>query len=175
MAVILETARLVIREWETEDLEAFFAMTGDPEVMRFIGNGRDFSEFEQARKLLERIREAYKSRGWSRWAVVEKSSGEVIGSCGFSLPYGTEELDFGYYFARESWGKGYATEAGRACIAYGFERLGFDEIPASVDVENRASIRVLEKLGFRFDRLRRFDGEPEDSAMYLLKKDDLAK
>ena len=69
--------------------------------------------------------------------------------------------------ARAHWGKGYATEAARACLRYGFERLGFEEIPASVDPRHLASRRVLEKLGFEYRGMRRFGDDDEDSAYYV--------
>jgi RimJ/RimL family protein N-acetyltransferase len=99
--------------------------------------------------------------------VVEKAGGEVVGSCGFGLPSDASEVEFGYVFGRAHWGKGYATEAALACMRYGFERLGFEEVVASVAPQNLASARVLEKVGFELRGMRRFDGEAEDSLYYL--------
>jgi len=170
MKTVLETERLVVREWEPEDAGAAFAMCGDAEVMRYIGDGRPWADEARARAWIESMCRAYAERGWSRWAVVEKASGEVVGSCGYGLPYGTDELDFGYMFGRAHWGKGYATEAARACLRYGFEELGFEEIPASVDPRHLASICILEKLGFEYRGMRRFGDDDEDSAHYVATK-----
>ena len=70
MKIILETERLVVREWETEDAGAAFAMCSDAEVMRFIGDGRPWADAAQASAWVERTRKSYAERGWSRWAVV---------------------------------------------------------------------------------------------------------
>jgi len=172
MKIVLETERLVVREWEPEDAGAAFAVCGDAEVMRYIGDGRPWADMRQSHEWIGRGREAYAARGWGRWAVVEKAGGEVVGSCGFGLPSDASEVEFGYVFGRAHWGKGYATEAARACLRYGFERLGFDEVIASVDPLNLPSAKVLEKVGFELRGLRRFGDEAEDSLYYLATKPD---
>ena len=168
--VILETERLVVREWTPEDEGALFEMCSVPEVMRYIGDGRAWTERGRARAWLERAMAGYRANGYGRWAVVEKASGRVVGSCGYSPLGDPPVLDFGYVFERASWGKGYATEAARACLRYGFEQLGFEEVVADTDVEHHASRRVLEKLGFEYRGMRRFDGDDEDSAVYVATK-----
>ena len=174
MATILETERLVLREWEPADAEALFRIVSDPEVMRYIDDGRPWADIARVRDWVERLQQSYRTRGYSRWAVVEKESGHAVGSCGFApLPSG--EIDFGYLFAPECWGRGYATEVGRATLRHGFERLGFTEVVASVAPEHTPSRRVLEKLGFRYRGLEVLEGDKDESAIYVATNPNIAE
>jgi RimJ/RimL family protein N-acetyltransferase len=144
---ILETTRLILATWTHADRDALFAIMRDPKVVRYIGNGRPFS-LEKVDDFLDWARTYQRENGFSRWKVMEKTSGEIVGSCGFARPYDTVEIELGYLFAQKSWGRGYATEIAGATLRYGFENLRFREIIAMTDLENIASQRVLEKLGF---------------------------
>lgn len=172
MEIIAETQRLLLREWEAGDAGVLFAMTGDAEVMLHIGDRRPWESVERAQAWLGRVADSYRTRGYGFWAVVEKSSGRAVGSCGFGPHQGTGGPEFGYLYARDRWGLGYATEAGREVLRHGFERLGFDEVVACTTPEHAASRRVLEKLGFEFVELRVLEGDAEDdeSAVYRLAK-----
>jgi RimJ/RimL family protein N-acetyltransferase len=167
MRAILETDRLILREWEPEDAEALFAMVGDPEVMRFMENGQPWASIERVRDWIARLNESYRTRGFSRWAVVEKESGRVVGSCGFAPLAWSGEIDFGYLLARDVWGRGYATEIGRATLRHGFEHFGFAEVTASVVPEHASSRRVLEKLGFVYKGLEVQPGDEDESVIYV--------
>lgn len=169
MNMILETERLLLREWEPGDAEALLSMVSDAEVMRFIGDGRPWEGVERVREWIGRIEESYRARGYGRWAVAERGGGRVVGSCGFQLQPWSGLTDFGYMFARGAWGRGYATEIGRAALAHGFERYGFAEVTASVAPGNEASRRVLEKLGFVYARTELLPGEDEESLIYVAK------
>jgi len=104
--------------------------------------------------------------GYARYAVLLRAAGKLIGFSGFKLIDGN--VDFGYRLAAEHWGSGYATEAGRAVIAYGFEQLGLKSIVATADMRNAGSIRVIEKLGFTFERT---DGLSDHAAArYVLER-----
>jgi ribosomal-protein-alanine N-acetyltransferase len=170
MIPILETERLVLREWTPEDVDVLFKMCSDAETMRHIGDGKAWQGVERARLWLERVTTAYAERGYGPWAVVEKATGKVVGSCGFSYIAALSEIDFGYVFAREHWGRGFATEAARAAFRDGFERLGFEEVTANTDVEHSVSRRVLEKLGFEYRGPRRYEGDEADSAFYTARR-----
>ena len=102
---------------------------------------------EKAREFLNWAIPYQSENGFCRWAVVERSSGEIIGSCGFAR-LATEEVEFGYLFARQVWGKGFATEAASACLKYGFEKIGFEKVIALTDVTHERSQNVLKKIGF---------------------------
>lgn len=162
---ILETDRLILREFVLADLDAFFRMVSDPDVTRFIGVGA--KTVEAARTVLvERTMQDYRKHGYGRWATVLKSTGDVIGFTGLKHLEEFGEVDLGYRFFKEHWGQGLATEASRAVLAYGFDRLGLERIAAFADIENKASIRVLEKLGFRFENFTTYWGH--DVARYVL-------
>lgn len=169
MRFILETERLVLRAWERDDVEPLLALTSDAETMRYIGNGKPW-DIARAREWLGWMEECYRERGFGRWAVVEKDGGRLVGSCGFYLVL--EKVDFGYMLARDCWGRGYATEVGRAALRHGFESLNFGEVVARTAPENQASRRVLEKLGFEFRGLVYHEFDCETVASYLLSRAD---
>lgn len=154
MAKILETERLILRHWEISDAEQLFDVCNDPDVMLHIGDGKPFENIERAKKFLDWAASYQKENGFCRWAVVEKSSEKIIGSCGFAR-LENDEIDLGYLFAKDSWGKGYATEAAGACLKFGFENLKFAKIIAMVDIDHIPSQKVLEKIGFKPNRVEK--------------------
>ncbi|HEX9960992.1 MAG TPA: GNAT family N-acetyltransferase [Pyrinomonadaceae bacterium] len=168
MNIILETDRLILREWTLGDAPELFEICRDAEVMFYIGTGKPYETIEEAEKFLRWAVEYQKANGFCRWAVVEKSSGKIVGSCGFAYPRGMPEPELGYLFGRGFWGKGFATEAARACLNYGFGKLDFREIIAITDLENTASRRVLEKIGFTRRGIEEIDGE--DNLIYLARR-----
>lgn len=173
MTFIIETERLALREWAASDAAALFALASDAEVMRYVGDGRPWADVARARAWLGWMADCYRQHGFGRWCVVEKTGGRVIGSCGFWPLVETGETDFGYLLARDCWGRGYASEAGRAALRHGFERLCFAEVIARVEPANAASCRVLERLGFEYRGLKLYSGfDPGEFASYVLRKKD---
>lgn len=170
MTIVLETERLVMRHWTPADARSLFAFASDPETMRFIGDGRAWSDIARAHEWITRRVADYATYGFSPYAVVERSSGRIVGSCGFTFLTALSEIDLGYVFERASWGRGYATEAARAVLHDGFERLGFAEVTANTVPAHHASRHVLEKIGFEFRGFRRYEGDTEDSAFYVARK-----
>ena len=173
---MIETERLVLREFTLDDLERLVELRSDPVVMRYIG--------EQTRERIEeRLRyyiSLYQSHGIGMWAVVHKEEGVLIGWCGLLFLDGTTEVEVGYGVAREFWGRGLMTEAARASLRYGFERVGLERIVAVAMPENAPSRRIMEKLGMRYEKnghfynhelvyyaINRESFHPEDS-FYLL-------
>ena len=136
-------------------------MYGDREVMRFVGSEDSFSEdVEESRRRLERLIEHHERHGFSLWAVTDRGSATVMGDCGLIL-YAHEgpEIELGFRLGKPYWGKGYATEAARAWVAYGFEELGLDRIVGVTHPDNTASQRVLEKVGMRYERMADYGDE----------------
>lgn len=157
MRNILETERLLLREFVLDDVENFFRMVSDPDVTRHTGDGA--KTIEEARKgLEERVFQDYQKHGYGRWAAVFKPAGVVIGFAGLKYLDDVGEVDLGYRFFKENWGKGLATEAARAVVAYGFDTLYLQRIIGIADIENLASIRVLEKAGFTFEKFTTYRG-----------------
>jgi ribosomal-protein-alanine N-acetyltransferase len=158
---ILETERLILRPWTLEDADALFEICRDSDVMLHIGNRKPYESVDDAVKFLNWAVSYQKKNGFCRWAVIEKSSGKIVGSCGF-LRQKCDDKDLGYLFAREVWGKGLATEAGRACLQYGFEKLNFTKVIALTDVDHFVSQKVLEKIGFTRRGIEKYFDEEED-------------
>ncbi len=159
--IVLETGRLLLRHMMPEDLESLYAVWGDPPTMLYYP--RPYSRAEVA-ELIERQRRRYVDDGHGLWAVVLKASGEVIGDCGLVKQEveGGSEIEVGYHFRRDQWGQGYATEAARAAVEYGFRELRAARIIALVRPENVPSRRVAERLGMKVDRRVTWAGLPHD-------------
>ena len=166
--VVVETDRLLVREWTTVDAEAAFAVYGDPDVSRYLGGtGEPDPDVASRRERLARIVARYPEwNGLGFWAVVEKAGGEVIGGAELVPLEGGPEVEVGYHLRRDRWGRGYATEVTKALIAYGFERVGLDRIVAVAYPENVASHRVLLKAGLtHLGRRRAFGHDLESFAI----------
>ena len=149
----LETPRLRLRMFRQADSEAYAAMVGDPEVMRYLGDGRPLSSSEAWRHMAMLLGH-WHLFGYGPWAVEERSSGELVGRIGPYFPAGWPDLELIWTIRRQSWGQGYATEGARAALAYVFEDMKRQRIISMIDSGNAASIRVAEKLGQRVrDRL----------------------
>jgi RimJ/RimL family protein N-acetyltransferase len=153
----LETARLRLRMFRHEDLDALCAITRDPEVMRFIGDGRPLTR-EETELNLASIISAFRRRGFGRWAVVKKDGGALIGYCGLSNGIAEVGVELAYLLSRSEWDRGFATEAAAATLRYGFERLRADSIAGLTLHENLRSRRVLERLNMRYLRPENFYG-----------------
>ena len=148
MPLPLETKRLIIRSFTMDDAEAMFKVFGDPETMRFFMIWLATS-VENARRFIRWVTGMEREHGYSFWAVVEKESGEVIGDCGLAPLEGEgPEVELGCDLRRDKWNKGYAAEAGRACLEYGFGELKLKRIVAVTNPQNVAAQRALQKLGF---------------------------
>ena len=148
-AVGLETARLRLRMFRREDLGALSEITSDPVAMRYIGHGRTLSR-EETRLNLDSIIAAFRRRGFGRWALESKETGAVVGYCGLSLGDAEAGVELAYLLARSEWGRGLASEAGRACLRYAFETLRLDSVAGLTLHGNRRSRRVLEGLGMSY-------------------------
>jgi RimJ/RimL family protein N-acetyltransferase len=145
----IETTRLRLRAFTPDDLDNLFLIFGDSEVMRYISNGKPRSREETENGLLKTI-EGWRKRGFGLWAMTIKGSEKVIGYCGLIYLDDTPEIEIAYGLAKAHWGKGYATEAARAVLKFGFEQLKLERIVAVVNPENIPSQRVLEKLGMTY-------------------------
>ncbi len=145
----LETERLILRQFREEDLDAYAAMVADPEVMRHLGSGP--MDREEAWRNMAMVVGHWRLRGFGMWAVEEKATGAMIGRVGCWRPEGWPGLEVGWTLRREWWGKGYATEAGRASLDAAFDRIGERHVISLIHDENQASIRVARRLGMRLE------------------------
>ncbi len=163
----LETGRLILRQWRDSDAGAFAAMTGDPEVMRYFPAPLSRAESDA---LLGRARWKWRELGLCFFAV-EVKGGDFIGFAGLNPPpfeaHFTPCVEVGWRLARHAWGKGYATEAARASLAYGFGTLGLDAIVSFTVPGNTRSRAVMERIGMARDPTDDFDHPdlPVDSGL----------
>lgn len=149
--MVIETERLSIRVARADDAAAYHAMHSDPDVTRWLGGPMPGSVEGEAERI-ERNRVMHDELGFTMWAVEEKESGEVAGVCGlFRVENVGPEIEVGYHFRKDRWGRGYATEAALACVGYGFDTVGLDRIVGLVAPDNVASARVLEKCGMKLE------------------------
>jgi ribosomal-protein-alanine N-acetyltransferase len=144
----IQTPRLHLRRWRDADLPAFAAMNADPRVMEFFPKLLDRAESDA---LATRIRDAFALRGYGLWAVEVPGVAEFIGFVGLAVPHFqahfTPCVEIGWRLARAHWGHGYATEAARAALEFGFRHLGLGEIVSFTTEANRRSRAVMERIG----------------------------
>ncbi|WP_443078802.1 GNAT family N-acetyltransferase [Streptosporangium sp. NBC_01495] len=149
------TERLVLRRWREEDLEPLAAIDGDPEVMRFIGDGSVRTR-EQTEAGLARVEREWDERGFGIFAVELRETGELTGWVGMSIPVYLPEVlpavEIGWRLGRHFWGRGIATEAAGEALRFGFTEAGLDRIISVCHVDHHASARVMTKLGMRQER-----------------------
>lgn len=150
--MILTTSRLRLRPWRESDLAPFAAMNADDRVMEHFLRPLDRAESDA---LAARANAHLATKGWGLWAVEVTDDGRFIGFAGLAVPswqsHFTPCVEVGWRLSRESWGKGYATEAGRAAIRHGFGGAGLVEIVSFTSLANTRSIAVMERLGMRRD------------------------
>jgi RimJ/RimL family protein N-acetyltransferase len=152
---VMTTERLRLRGFRAEDLPAHRVAVDDDPAVTWAHTRLTLAD--SLRRWAERL-ENWDSDGFGMWIVEVARTGAVIGHAGLQRLDGTDDVELGYYLGRPAWGQGYATEAARVCVAYGFETVGLRRIVAVVRTENDASRNVLGKLGFRHERDGTFYG-----------------
>lgn len=152
---LVETERLRLERWRPRHTEALAQMNAEPEVMRYVGDGRPASA-EASRAQSARFAGHWERFGFGLWAVFERAGAEPVGFAGLSHPlWFPEEIDnveVGWRFRRSTWGRGYATEAGAAGVRAAFEALGRDGIVSYIHPDNERSRAVAERLGMCYAR-----------------------
>lgn len=160
----IETPRLLLRPLEDGDVAGMFALDSNPKVHQFLGN-TPVTDLTQSQEWIDNIKQQYVDNGIGRWAVIEKSTGDFVGWAGLKLERnvnGRETFyDLGYRFREEFWGKGYATEASKAWVDFGFNEMKLPLINAYVDADHTASRTVLEKCGLKHTETFPYEGVEE--------------
>jgi len=166
--VVLETERLILRHLTPDDVDAVFAVIGDPETMKFYP--QRFTR-DDAVCWVTRNQERYRVDGFGLFAVVLKASGEIIGYCGVVRQNveGEAMLEVGYQFRRDHWGHGYASEAARACMTHAFRNLKAEKVISLILPDNLPSRRVAERNGMTIERRVIFHELPH--LMYAIKRE----
>jgi ribosomal-protein-alanine N-acetyltransferase len=154
----VRTERLLLRGWRAEDLPVFAAMNADPEVMEHFPA---LLTSEESDGFVGRVVAGWAANGFGLWAVEQVGDGTFLGFAGltrprFDAPF-MPAVEVGWRFARRAWGKGFATEAGRASLAFGFDVVGLDVIVSFTSPANVRSWRVMERLGMTHDPSDDFD------------------
>src|SRR5258705_4502698 len=143
---LIETDRLRLRLFRPEDLDDLAGMFSDPEVMRYVADGKPAGS-DVAEKALRSVIDHWRRHGFGRWAAEDKQTRQFVGFGGLRSLFGMPEVVS--HFAPTHWGKGLATELARASLRYGFEEHHFERIVAIAKPENTASIHVMEKIGMQ--------------------------
>ena len=149
--IMTQTERLIIREFQVSDIEALAKILAKPEVMQFFSPTGALS-YKQTAVKIQSFLDSYQQYGYGKYALIHRQSKRLIGYCGIAVEEieGKLENELGYRLDSDFWGKGLATEAVKACLEYYFDKFKFDSVLGIVEPENKASIRVLEKVGMEF-------------------------
>lgn len=151
MPLPLQTPRLTLRSPRVEDAEALLAVSGDPEAMRYVGDGRT-RNLEELRGAIARGIVLESERGFNMFIVVRRTDGQVLGDCGLSIWGPTGETEIGWRFAKEHCGQGFAQEAAREVLRFAAEEVGLRRLISVIHPENLASRKLAERLGFVVER-----------------------
>lgn len=155
----IRTERLLLRRWRESDLDPFAAMNADPVVMEHFFHG--VRTRDETAEFIARIEQEFERRGFGLWAVEVAGGVPFVGFVGlhearFDAPF-TPAVEVGWRLARDHWGHGYATEAAKAALAFGFEDAGLVEIVSFTNAGNHRSQRVMERIGMMRDPAGDFD------------------
>jgi RimJ/RimL family protein N-acetyltransferase len=156
--VTLSSARICLRRWRDEDRKAFAAMNSDARVMEFFPDSLSRIESDA---MIERIEEHFGKHGFGLWAIEVPDVAPLVGFAGLTIPrfsaHFTPCVEVGWRLGFEHWGRGYATEAARLALGYGFGALGLSEVVSFTSATNHRSRAVMERLGMRRDPADDFD------------------
>lgn len=166
MGIALSSERLFLREMNLSDAGNLFLLNSTTEVIQYTGDVM-FKSIDDALNLLKNY-DQYTKYKMGRLSLFDKTSDEYIGWCGLKYLEERDQVDIGYRLLKKHWGKGYATEAARVCLDYGFNTLNLKEIIGTAMLENTASINVFKKLGMKYDTDEPCGGMP--GVIYKIKK-----
>lgn len=172
----LESERLIYREVNTVDVEDIFKIYSDPEVAKYDWY-KPIATKADALSIINRYKREFKGKEEITWGVARKSDNKIIGYCCLGT-FDDESVrsEIGYGFNRDEWNKGYATEAIKLVVKFGFERMGFNRIEATVTLGNDASVKVLKKANFLQEGIVRertiMKGKFEDDVILAIIKRD---
>jgi len=166
----LRTSRLRLRRWREDDHEPFARLNADPEVVECLAGPLTRRESDD---LIEKIEAGFEANGFGLWALEVSATGEFVGFTGLSRPafkaHFTPAVEIGWRLARSAWGNGYATEAARAALDFGFDQAQLEEVVSFTAVANARSRAVMERIGMTRDPADDFD-HPELSAGHPLRR-----
>ena len=163
---ILETDRLYLRQLTLEDAGFILELVNEPAWLRFIGDRGIRTADDAQAYLLNGPVESYQRRGFGLYRVELKADGSPLGICGLIKREALPDVDIGFAFLANFWGQGYATESASAVLAFAQNTLGLKRIVAITDPANERSIRILEKLGLRFEQMVRLSDDGSELKLF---------
>jgi len=161
----LETKRLILRETTPEDVENMFRLHSNVDVQKYTGD-KTVHTIDEIEKMLTYKEKEYQEIGFGRWVTILKEGNQFVGWAGLKYLDDINEVDLGYRFLPEYWGMGIATEASKAILEYGFNKLNLKKIIALAIPENKPSVRVMEKVGMEFDKIGPYESCGIDTAVW---------
>ena len=173
----IDLGAYVLRALRRDDAAAWYAYLSDPHVTRLTSY--DVRSIDAVHRMIDAYIEGYTRRCSNRWAIADATSDRLVGTCGFyAWDPGTAVAELGYDLDRRSWGNGIMTRVVRAALQWGFGPLQADRVQATVMVGNLASVRVLEKCGFAYERWlpahKICRGEPRDFWLFARHRQDVS-
>ncbi|MBE2217103.1 MAG: GNAT family N-acetyltransferase [Ignavibacteria bacterium] len=164
--VILDTDRLILREFEEEDAGFILRLLNSPGWLKNIGP-RGIQTEENAKEYINsKLRKAYTELGFGFYLIELKSGGESVGMCGLVKREGLDDVDVGFALLPEYEGMGYAYEAATAIVEYAANILNISSLSAITIPSNSSSIKLLEKIGLRFSKMIRIPNDPEELMLF---------
>jgi ribosomal-protein-alanine N-acetyltransferase len=151
---MIETERLLMRPFITEDLEKLIELRSDDEVIKYLG-GRTLQSPEALAKRLQFYIDCYEKYGFGMCAMIWKETGEMFGWSGLQPLDGTNEIEVGYGMIKEFWGKGIGLEAAQSWLEFGFKMKNLERIVAVASPENVGSWRIMEKCGMKREKIEK--------------------
>lgn len=150
MRLILQTPRLYLRRFTEADADLLLQLNSNPNVVKYV-HEEPLTSLKKSQSILSNIiLPQYHLYNLGRWATYIKATDEFIGWCGLKFRPELDEIDLGYRFMQQYWEKGYATEAAKHTLEYGFNELQLKLITGRAHIENTASLKVLEKIGMQY-------------------------
>ena len=163
---VIETPRLVLHRLTTDDADFILELLNEPSFLRFIGDKGVRTREDACRYILTGPMASYDRFGFGLYRVERTDSGDPIGMCGLLKRESLEDVDVGFAFLPRFWSRGFAFESASAVLAHGRQTWGLKRILAITSPDNEASIRLLAKLGFRFERMARLSGESPEVEVF---------
>ena len=166
LMIVLETDRLVLRHLTLNDAPFIMELVNEPSCLRFIGDRGVRAQQDARQYILKGPIASYNRHGFGLYLVFVKETGDSIGMCGLLKRDSLPDADVGFAFLPAHWRQGYALEAASAVMSYGRGALGMKRILAITAPDNHASIALLEKMGMKFEKVTRLEGETKDVRLF---------
>ena len=164
---VLETERLILRWITTDDAEFIFTLMNEPSYLRFIGD-KGVRTISDAREYIQNGPvDSYERFGYGLYLTEQKIDGAAIGICGLVNREAIDDVDIGFAFLPDYWGNGYGYESAKAIVDYGRNIVRLKRIVAVIESENQSSVRLIEKIGLRFEKMVSLSADEPDVKLFL--------